>query len=449
MQHLLCEEAEDFFAALSGEGMKGLRLNLLKTDTDQFRSLLPWKLNPIPWCPTGFCVEESVSPGKHPLHAAGLYYVQEPSAMAVAEAVGPRPGELVLDLAAAPGGKTTHLCSLVNDQAIVVANEIESSRTRALMSNLERWGTRRAIISNESPERMAAKLGPIFDRVLVDAPCSGEGMFRKSPTTRNEWSEESIQGCRYRQQSLIRTAAELVRPGGSLIYSTCTFAPEENEQVVAEFLNEGDDFQPQPLTLEGSTPGRPDWVSPEFAREDLSCSARLWPQRVPGEGHFVAVLRRSGHEDRRPRKADFKPLPHRVRGLWKTFVDETFQRDPIERMVLNLVGDHLYAVDEDGPKLRGLKVLRNGLWIGSILRERLEPSHSLALAVPPRSVNQVLDFHPEDDRLGRYLQGHPLNEPGESGWVLMTVFGFPISWGRRAKGTIKNVYPKGLRRPLS
>ncbi len=449
MQGLLGREAEEFFAALEGKSTPGLRVNLLKIDPDQLQRLVLWKLDSIPWCRSGFFLNGEVSPGKHAFHAAGLYYLQEPSAMAVAEAVGPQAGEWVLDLAAAPGGKTTHLCSLADDKAFVVANEIETSRTRALASNLERWGTRRSIITNETPERLGDKLGDIFDRVLVDAPCSGEGMFRKNPNTRIEWTQESVQGCSTRQGALVRTAAELVRPGGVLVYSTCTFAPEENEIVIAEFLNERDDFSPEEVTLAGSSPGRPDWVPPDRQREDLAFTARFWPHRIRGEGHFVAVLRRAGDERRKPKKSDIKPIRHRVRQLWKKFVAETFRQNPLEDMVLTMVGDQLYAVAEDVPSLRGLKVIRQGLWVGTVQRDRLEPSHSLALALRKDDANNVCDFKPDDERLEKYLQGHPLRESGESGWVLMTVSGHPISWGRRVQGTIKNVYPKGLRRPLS
>ncbi len=454
MRSFLGEEADALFAALDQPALVGLRVNTLKIQPSGFiqEQERNWpilsKWEPIPWCPSGFVVHGKVELGKHPFHAAGLYYLQEPSAMAVAEAVAPRAGELVLDLAASPGGKSTHLTSLIQDGGLLVANEIESSRTRSLASNLERWGARRTLICNETPQRLAERWGAIFDRVLVDAPCSGEGMFRKTPSSRKEWSEKIVQGCSIRQQKLIDSAADLVKPGGFLMYSTCTFAPEENEQVIAQFLAHHPDFEVKPITLPGLSSGQPDWLSESAQQNELTQCARLWPHRVPGEGHFLALLQRAECEPPRLRSHNLKEVPKRIRQLWQTFVAESLTTDSAQEALLVEFADQLYAIPPNVPALDKLKMIRAGLWLGTVHRDRFEPSHSLALALRAEDVHISLDFAPSDDRLKRYLQGQTLNDSGEQGWLLVTVSGFPIGWGRRVKGVVKNAYPKGLRWPV-
>lgn len=450
MRHLLGAEADEFLQALMQPPVVGLRVNTLKIGVEAFRALSPWPLEPVPWCESGFIVADEARPGQHPYHAAGLFYLQEPSAMAAAEALAPKPGEWVLDLAAAPGGKTTQLVSLMRDQGVLVANEVERHRTAALAQNVERWGARRAIIVSEEPARLAEQWGPIFDRVLLDAPCSGEGMFRKSEAALDDWSLQVVQGCAIRQGRALASAVALVRPGGLLAYSTCTFAPEENEQVIARFLCEHRDFEIAPLHLAGAQPGRPDWVQPE-AQPDLMLSARLWPHRVRGEGHFVALLRRKTEGDEPRAIAHWTSAPKRAQALWLSFVADHFAAHPARDWVLVMQGERLYAVPPDAPRLDGLKVVRAGLWLGTVRADRFVPSHSLALSLRRCEIGDgklpLLDFSPADECLLHYLQGHPLDEPGPNGWVLITVSGFPLSWGRRAQGVIKNLYPKGLRRP--
>ena len=452
MRALLGAEADAFLAALEQPSRAGLRVNTLKLTPYRLLDLLPSSLAPLPWCPTGFLIESDEPLGKHPYHAAGLYYLQEPSAMAVAEALAPRPGDLVLDLAAAPGGKSTHLASLMADEGLLVANEVETSRTRALAENLERWGVRQALITNDDPRRLAERWGAVFDRVLVDAPCSGEGMFRKSQAALDQWSEKLVEGCSLRQRRLLDTAAELVRPCGWLAYSTCTFAPEENEAVIAAFLARHADFQLRPLNLPGAASGRPDWLPADLARPELAHTARLWPHRISGEGHFVALLQRADGPKTTTPWANVKDAPRAVRAAWRAFVADTLGVDPVEDAVLTTRGAHLYALPTKSLDLERVKTVRAGLWLGTLERDRFEPSHSLALTL--RSTDEKgwegmearrLDFAPHDDRLRRYLQGHPLDEPGEPGWVLMTVSGYPLGWGRRAQGVVKNFYPKGLR----
>ena len=450
MQALLGAEAEAFLASLAGPARVGLRVNTLKCLPEHFQELLLWRLEPLPWCNSGFLLNEPVRPGLHPLHRAGVYYLQEPSAMAVAEALAPEPGEWVIDLAAAPGGKATHLASLM-EQGLLVANEVTGSRVRALGENLERCGVRHALITSESVEKLAARWGAVFDRVLLDAPCSGEGMFRKSAEAVSQWSEYLVRSCAARQDGLLAEAAKLVKPGGVLVYSTCTFAPEENEAVIAAFLGEHPEFGPVPLELPGASTGRTDWVT--ASAEGLERTIRFWPHLSPGEGHFIVKLRRisgrtSGHSKAKARRKTVvpTPLPRQAKDLWSTFIRETFRSAPLPDAPLRLRGDQLYALPGTLPNLTGLRTLRSGVWLGTLKKNRFEPAHSLALALTQAELAEVqaLDLA-NSPELGRYLQGDVLEAPGEDGWLVVTVSGFALGWGRRNRGTLKNFYPKGLR----
>ncbi len=449
MQALLGAEAEAFLTSLAEPSRVGLRVNTLKCSPEMFEELSPWPLENVPWCSAGFLLDENepVRPGLHPLHRAGVYYLQEPSAMAVAEAVTPKPGEWVIDLAAAPGGKATHLASLMQNQGLLVANEVTGSRVRALGENLERLGVRHALITSEGVGKLAARWGAVFDRVLLDAPCSGEGMFRKSEEAVSQWSEYLIESCAARQAGLLAEAAKLVKPGGVLVYSTCTFAPKENESVIAAFLDEHTEFRLEPLHFSTAQPGQPDWTTKSV--KSLENTVRFWPHLSPGEGHFIAKLRRtSGYSDTETRRktSAVAPLPRKARDLWSTFVREPFGKTLLPNASLTLRGEQLYAVP-DLPDLTGLKTLRTGLWLGTLKKNRFEPSHSLALALTREELNRArtLALDTDSPELKRYLQGDVLESPGQDGWLIVTVSGFALGWGRRNRGTLKNFYPKGLR----
>jgi len=499
MRGLLGGEGDAFLAALAAPPLSGIRVNTLKIPPEALRARVPWPIEAVPWCQAGFVVPPSARVGRHPYHAAGLYYAQEPSAMAAAEALAPSPGDWVIDLAAAPGGKATHLAALLGDRGLLVANDVDGARLPALVGNLERWGTRRTVVTRESPARLAGRWGAIFDGVLVDAPCSGEGMFRKSPAAIAAWSAGHVRGCAARQQQLLATAAALVRPGGRLVYSTCTFAPEENEAVVARFLDGHADFALRPIPLAGLSPGRADWL-PEMAADsertpgdegmsepdmesnrsagnlerasdlgrlaDLSLAARLWPHRQPGEGHFLALFERieeanaestqSGRRGARRPSSRRHPTPHvasstlreasqAARSTWRAFADAAMDGDPAAESPLAVSGDRLYALPPDHPPLDGVRVVRPGLWLGTLRGDRLVPSHSLALALHAGDARRRVDMAVEDDELERYVSGHPLTAAGDPGWVLITVDGHPLGWGRRAQGVVKNALPKGLR----
>ena len=314
MRRLLGEQADAFQASYLQPPVAGLRINTLKIAPGELRRRLPYHLKPLPWTQSGFQLAEAADdpsgspglapallpPGKHVYHAAGLYYLQEPSAMAVAELLNPRPGEAVLDLCAAPGGKTTHLAGLMDNQGLLVANETHPKRVWELAENLERWGARNTIITNESPARLAERLGGNFDKILVDAPCSGEGMFRKSESARRDWSPEQIVYCAQRQTAILDSAAQMLKPGGLLAYSTCTFNPLENEGALARFLKSHPDFEILPVDpLPGCAQGQPGWLPPEDSLPELAHTLRIWPHLASGEGHFVALLRRNSDQSAR------------------------------------------------------------------------------------------------------------------------------------------------------
>ena len=439
MTSLLGDEAGAFFASYDRPARAGLRVNTSKISAEAFQQRAPWPLEPIPWCPDGFYLPDAAPAGKHPWHAAGLYYLQEPSAMAPVEAMSLRSGMRVADVCAAPGGKSTQILNQLHSQGLLVANEIVGSRIKPLGENLERWGAELAVITSQDVSRLATKLGEQFDRVLVDAPCSGEGLFRRTPEARGEWSLAHVEGSARRQHGILDAAAKLVAPGGAVIYSTCTFAPEENEHVIEAFLDEHPDWRIEPIA--GFAPGRSDWAG---GRHDLSGLARLWPHDVEGDGHTIARLRREGELHR---ATAAKPLG--VPDVPRDF--ETFRQRVVPGFSLDIApvpqGDSVFLPPAGMDTLGDLPMVRKGLWLGTVAPGRFVPSHALALALDPAQVALVepLDF--ED--AARYLSGETLTKPGEPGWVLVLFDGFPLGWGKRSGDVIKNHYPKGLRRPVS
>lgn len=447
MADLLGDEYEAFRAALARPPSVGLRVNTLKLSPQTFRALSPFELAPVDWCAAGFVLSERAQPGRHPYHAAGLYYLQEPTAMAAATLLAPQPGERVLDLCAAPGGKATHIAALMQGEGLLVANDIHARRAQVLAQNLERCGVRNAIVLNESPARLAERLPGFFDRILVDAPCSGEGMFRKSEPARRAWSPQHVLGCARRQEGIMTSAARMLRPGGLLAYVTCTFNPEENEGVIARFLRSHPDFAIETVEhYPGFAPGRPDWLEePERAiGQVLTKAVRLWPHRAPGEGGFIAVLRRAGDDLATASTARARyELPARARWAFEGFCREHLT--VMEELKLVALGPRLYALPSDAPDLRGLRVVRPGWWLGSLRGSRFQPSQALAMGLTCKAVRQVLDLPSEGEEVFAYLRGESLPAAGEDGWVLIAVDGYPLGWGRRVRGVVKSRYPRAWR----
>jgi NOL1/NOP2/sun family putative RNA methylase len=454
MKQHLGDEFDCFLDSYDEPPSLGLRVNTLKLSPEEFTSLFPYPLASLPWTADGFTLPKDSRPGKHPYHAAGLYYLQDPSAMAVTELLDPQPGERILDLAAAPGGKSTHIAARMRNQGILVVNDIHPRRVRDLSNNLERWGARNVIILNETPSRLVDHFGAYFDKVLVDAPCSGEGMFRKDPSARREWTPKLVESCAIRQDAILREAARVVRPGGKLVYATCTFAPQEDEGTLLRFLESHPDFEITiPSHVNGFSPGRPDWLSTSDIEngspntDSLSHTVRLWPHRSPGEGHFIAALRRKLAEgSTADALVPFSPLPlsQEVRSHFEVFASEALGWQP-NLARFSLQGSHLYYLVEGTPDLRGLRVFHWGWWLGIQKTNRFEPSHALAMALHPGDVRQVYSLTADDPQAMAYLHGEVLPASGPDGWVMVAVDGYPLGWAKRVHNKLKSHSPKWLR----
>ncbi len=438
MEALLGSEMEAFLCALDQPRAVGLRLNPLKfRHSDQqaaLSALTEFHLEPIPWCPTGFCYDPETRPGLHPWHAAGAYYLQEPSAMAPGELLDPQHGERVLDLCAAPGGKTTQLAGKMAGSGLLVCNEIHPKRAAVLASNVERMGIANALVLNEHPARLAERFAGYFDRILVDAPCSGEGMFRKHDAAGEDWSPETVAMCARRQAEILDSAADMLRPGGRLVYSTCTFSPEENEGSVSAFLDRHPDYSVETVSAPWFSPGRPAWAD---GREALSHTFRLWPHLLRGEGHFAAVLRRAGDQEGAavPQEPG-APLPKPVSSLLAELGITLPAGIPVQ------FGERVFLAPSVLPALRGLKVLRPGLELAELRRDLAIPAHALALWAG--AAGSCHDLSSADPSCTAFLRGQTL--PTEAkGWTLVRVDGLSLGWGKGSVGVLKNHYPKGLR----
>ena len=456
MRDWLGAEFPAFLSVLHQPPQSGLRVNLLKISIADFLKRAPFDLRPIPWCPEGFFVGGEGRPGKHPYHAAGLYYLQEPSAMAVVDLLDPQPGERIIDLAAAPGGKATHIAARLKGQGLLVANDLHSQRAWDLVKNLERWGARNVIVTNEPPHRLADQWGAFFDRVLLDAPCSGEGMFRRSLEARLDWSPEIVRACAVRQSGLLPQAARLVRPGGRLVYSTCTFAPEENEAVVSNFLKEYREFEPVAVkTRVTFERAHPEWLGIEADLPQWSGLYRLFPHKGFPEGHFIAVLRRrSGGEWQEVRPFPIRLIPPAQRREIQKWLVSLSQAD-IDPLRLTLYGHRLYAISPAAIDPGRLRVILPGWFLGEIKKDRIEPSHAFLLALQGEQVINKLNLSADHPAVLKYLSGETLPEGMFSederqiltnkGWMAICVDGFPLGWGRVVDRVVKNHLPKAHR----
>lgn len=431
---------------------KGIRTNTLKLKPEELVEVLPFSTRDVNWCEAGFYIDHEVRPGKNPYYYAGLYYVQEPTAMATVEVLDPQPGEWVLDLCAAPGGKSTQIGAKLQGQGILVSNELVNSRAGILSSNIERMGIVNAIVTNEFPERLVDSFHESFDKIVVDAPCSGEGMFRKDPGALADWSLERVDRCVGKQEKILESAHRLLKPGGVLVYSTCTFSPEENEQMIEAFM------QKYPYTLEDiKLSGITDHGRVEWTRNDqvaIEKTLRIMPMNVKGEGHFIAKLTKSetatelstakpGYPKSRLKKASQTELID-----YKNFADNNLQPDFYKKFEnrLYLLGEHLYALPEgiDLEKIANLKLLRTGLHLGTFKKNRFEPSYALAMTLALSEAKNVCDLK-DEEQVYQYLKGEALNIVTQKGWILISFNGFPLGFGKASEGLIKNHYPKGLR----
>ncbi len=429
MRALLGEETAPFFAALDEPHVTSLRLNTAREGAAQAAE--PFTEGIVPWCPEGRYLKAGARPGLSPLHAAGAYYIQEASAMAPAMVLAPRPGERVLDLCAAPGGKSSQLALALRGEGVLVSNEPEPARAKALSGNLERLGVVNAVVTNALPEQLSARWEGFFDRVLVDAPCSGEGMFRRDPDARAQWSPAAPAGCAARQANILDHAARMLKEGGRLVYSTCTFNVLENERTIEAFLERHADFAPEDFSLPGVGSSKDGCL-------------RLFPHRLRGEGHFVACLRKAGEARKLARQERVRP-DKAVEGAMALLTRQVLPAWP-ERfgsLRLAMSADCLWAVPKDCPPLEGIRVLRQGLKVLRLGKNYVEPDHALAMALGPSEAARVQAL--TDAQAEAYLRGEVLASD-LSGWALAAYRGMPLGWGKASSGQLKNHLPKGLRR---
>ena len=452
MKAFLGDEWDDFLYSYDNNRFQALRFNTLKVQSpeERMRILKTLKISSdkkVSWADEAYYFDENVRPGKHPYHEMGLYYIQEPSAMSAAALLAPKPGMRVLDLCAAPGGKSTQLATYLGDSGLLVSNEINTQRSRILSQNIERMGIKNAIVTNEDSFVLASHFPGFFNAIQVDAPCSGEGMFRKLPEAIEQWSMENVAICAARQKEILDNAAVMLKPGGTIVYSTCTFSKEENEDVIEYFLER----------------------HPDFTLEEME---RFWPHKVDGEGHFVAKLVRRGSVDtgfksdrqtkkiknNKNRKNETKPaLTKENMKLLSEFLDETISDDMaalIKNSRLVMFGEQLYRLPDMEVDIKGLKVQRAGLHIGEFKKQRFEPSHSLALALKLNDAKNVVKLTCDNPQTIGFFNGQSVMLSDEQaaeckkGWALVCVDGYPAGWGKVNGAQVKNHYPKGLRNKI-
>lgn len=490
MQCMLGDSYPSFLRALLENRETGLRANTLKQDVQQFVEGMPFSLEKVPWAAEGFFYEEEEKPGRSAYHEAGAFYIQEPSAMLTGELAMIQPGERVCDLCAAPGGKTTQLLAKLQGKGMLVSNEIIGTRAHILSQNVERFGGRNVVVLNEDTAELAQQFPCFFDVCVVDAPCSGEGMFRKNEAAVAEWSPENVQKCAERQLEILENAHRMLGRGGRIVYSTCTFAPMENEGVMAHFLQRHPEYAlvESDVCRQGTDyeieAGSSSWARAFGACEDITDEEldamhlercyRLWPHKLRGEGHFAAVLKRK--EDGRVLSAnDSATSKVQVEAVAKNKgkksagkakagkgSDASPQKlfsefakvvlvdadDLLSDGFLWTKGEHVYLLPKEmqayaGSDFHGFRFVRAGLELGELHNGRFLPAHALSHAIRPDAVKQVISV--DKQTAMRYLQGESIPCENEKGYLLVVYEGYPLGWGKASNGQVKNHYPKGIR----
>ncbi|MCR4956390.1 MAG: RsmF rRNA methyltransferase first C-terminal domain-containing protein [Lachnospiraceae bacterium] len=438
MKEMLKEEYPAFEKALLGEKSQGLRVNPLKGDVESFLEKAPWKLTPVPFEKTGFYYEEADAPGKHPYHDAGVYYIQEPSAMAPAMYLNVKKGDVVLDLCAAPGGKTTQIAGAMGNEGLLISNEIHPQRAKILSENVERMGVQNCLVMNETPQHLSQVFVEYFDKIVVDAPCSGEGMIRKNKEAMEQWSEENVMLCANRQDEILECAATMLKPGGRLVYSTCTFAQQEDEGSVQRFLEHHKEFHLTDVPLyEGMCRGM----------DKEQKTVRLFPHKFKGEGHFVAVLEKDEGEALQLCKTKTQEsLKEKELTTYRSFEKEVFAVEKEGTFIK--YKDELYVAPKEIPGLKGLKVLRPGLHLGTFVKNRFVPNHALALASKKEDLLEgaSVELSSDSKELKGYLHGETFLADCSGGWKVIMSDDYSLGWGKVTGNTVKNHYPKGLRK---
>ena len=447
------QEAETYFACYDQPKYQGLRVNTKKISVEDFLKISPFPLTPVPWTTNGFYYDSCYQPAKHPYYFAGLYYLQEPSAMTPAAFLPIDKGDRVLDMCAAPGGKTTELGAKLDGTGILYANDLSQSRARALLKNIELFGITNSVVMSEPPEKLLDKCKGYFDKILIDAPCSGEGMFRKEPSIMSNWENVGTTFYADIQKRITVVGAKLLKPGGMMLYSTCTFSPEEDEDIIVHLLKECPYMELVELPMfDGFDTGHEEWASEPVA--NLKYCRRLWPHRIKGEGHFLALLRKKTPAEMTDMDNDFSEdmvanygmYPYKGAKLTeeaKVLLEQIGMEIDTKRLEEH--NGKIYYPPKDMADVRGLRILRSGVYLGENKKKRFEPSQPLAVALQQKNCAIAISLSPEDERVIRFLKGETISLEGPDGYVLICVDGFGLGWGKMNRGICKNKYNIGWR----
>lgn len=439
------EEFSAYLKSFDEERLYGLRVNTAKVTPEAFPELVSWDLKPVPWIPNGFYYEGTERPAKDPYYYAGLYYLQEPSAMTPAMLLPVEPGDRVLDLCGAPGGKSTELGVKLAGKGVLISNDISNSRAKALLKNLELWGISNICVTSETPDKLADVFGPWFDKILIDAPCSGEGMFRKDDDMVKSYEERGPEYYSEIQKEITDQAVRMLAPGGLLLYSTCTFSRCEDEEIICHILENHQEMELIRLPLfEGASGGI-----------GLDGCIRLFPHKIKGEGHFISLLRKNGggaertaagSRERSRTEPQGKKAPALPTELTDFLALMSREFDDSRIMIKN---DSVYYLPENFVPAKELRYLRTGLLLGELKNKRFEPGQALAMTLHAEEFRQTISWKKEDDRVIRYLKGETISLTPEEGpvkgWCLVCVDGYPLGFAKGTGMALKNKYYPGWR----
>ena len=439
------EEFSAYLKSFDEERLYGLRVNTAKVTPEAFPELVSWDLKPVPWIPNGFYYEGTERPAKDPYYYAGLYYLQEPSAMTPAMLLPVEPGDRVLDLCGAPGGKSTELGVRLAGKGVLISNDISNSRAKALLKNLELWGISNICVTSETPDKLADVFGPWFDKILIDAPCSGEGMFRKDDDMVKSYEERGPEYYSEIQKEITDQAVRMLAPGGLLLYSTCTFSRCEDEEIICHILENHQEMELIRLPLfEGASGGI-----------GLDGCIRLFPHKIKGEGHFISLLRKNGGGAERTaagsrERSRTEPQGKKAPALPTELTDFlALMNREFEDSRIMIKNDSVYYLPENFVPAKELRYLRTGLLLGELKNKRFEPGQALAMTLHAEDFRQTISWKKEDDRVIRYLKGETISLTPEEGpvkgWCLVCVDGYPLGFAKGTGMALKNKYYPGWR----
>lgn len=438
MKKLLGKEFEDYKKALSEKPVRALRVNTDKISVEDFVKVCPFTIEKIPYVENGFYFEDE-GIGNHPFHHAGMFYVQEPGAMAPAECVEIEPDFKILDMCAAPGGKSTQLKNKLSENGVLVSNEIIPSRCKILTGNIERLGLKNVVTTCLDTKKLAALYPNTFDVIMVDAPCSGEGMFRKEEIAIDEWSEENVLMCAKRQREILENAAICLKNGGHIVYATCTFSLEENEMTIDAFLSDHPEFELVPVTKAVEKATADGILYDGCECKGLKLARRFYPHKAKGEGQFMALLHKKGESLYSKPKTNEKT--DKIDKAVFDFLDETLESYDREKVMLYNGNPVYFTPDFEVKKGSAFSC---GVTIGEVCKNYIKPHHQFFMAMGDSFKNKI-DLPPESDELKKYLHGEEFLTNAENGWAVVTVCGCSVGGVKISGGRAKNHYPKGLR----